>query len=252
VPWSSTWHGGPGLSDADAVLYSPVSAIIVPSRPPCPVVVLTWHPLIPVAAPSGTGRAVRTEAVYASLDSVGPGFAIAAHLKRLFASEAPDGETTAGQAPVATPIPRTDADRERLAATNAARHDWFTREGQPDRTVTREQHHPLSDFRTSPTDPDAGLMQPRSGAHLGYLDQYVVDGGKARIILNALVTPADVTENLPMLDLLWRTCFYWKLRPHQATGDTTYATIENIVALEQAGIRAYLPLPLLREGRLYL
>jgi hypothetical protein len=29
-----------------------------------------------------------------------------------------------------------------------------------------------------------------------------VDGGKARIILNVLVTPFEVTENAPMLDLL--------------------------------------------------
>jgi hypothetical protein len=31
--------------------------------------------------------------------------------------------------------------------------------------------------------------------------------------------------------------------PHQATGDTTYGTIENITALEREGIRAYMPLP---------
>ena len=58
-----------------------------------------------------------------------------------------------------------------------------------------------------------------------------------------------------MLDLLWRACFRWKLRPRQVTGDTTYGTIENIVAVEDAGIRAYVPLPdfdhrtrLLRHG----
>jgi hypothetical protein len=77
---------------------------------------------------------------------------------------------------------------------------------------------------------------------LGYHTHYVVDGGKARIILAALVTPADVMENVPMQDLLWRVCFRWKVHPRQATGDTTYATIENIRALEDAGIRAYVPL----------
>jgi Transposase DDE domain len=81
------------------------------------------------------------------------------------------------------------------------------------------------------------------GLDLGYHDHYVVDGGKARIILAALVTPAEVRENLPMLDLLWRVCFRWKLRPRQVTGDTTYGTTENIVAVEDAGIRAYVPLP---------
>src|SRR5262249_27214399 len=112
----------------------------------------------------------------------------------------------------------------------------------PDRSVSRGSYQRQSDVRASATDPDAGLMPTRTGFHPGYLDQYVVDGGKARIILNALVTPADVMENLPMLDLLWRTCFRWRLRPRQATGDTTDATIENTVAPEDARIRAYLPL----------
>jgi len=69
-----------------------------------------------------------------------------------------------------------------------------------------------------------------------------VDGGKQRIILAALVTPADVMENQPMLDLLWRVRFRWHLHPKRAVGDTTYGTAENIRALEDAGIRAYVPL----------
>lgn len=69
----------------------------------------------------------------------------------------------------------------------------------------------------------------------------MVDGGTARIILAALVTPADVMENVPLRDLLWRVCFRRKIRPHQVTGDTTYGTVENIVALEAQGIRAYVP-----------
>ena len=64
-----------------------------------------------------------------------------------------------------------------------------------------------------------------------------------RIILAALVTPADVMENVPLRDLLWRVCFRRKLRPGQVTGDTTYGTVENIVAVEDAGIRAFFPLP---------
>ena len=49
---------------------------------------------------------------------------------------------------------------------------------------------------------------------LGYqAHYYVVDGGKARVILNVLVTPSEVSENRPMLDLLWRTAFRWSLWP---------------------------------------
>ena len=106
-----------------------------------------------------------------------------------------------------------------------------------------------SDFWVSSTDPDATPMWTGGKARLGYHDHYVVDGGKRRIILAALVTPADVMENQPMLDLLWRVRFRRKLRLRQVTGDTTYGTVENIVALEDADIRAYVPLPDMNHRR---
>jgi hypothetical protein len=131
-----------------------------------------------------------------------------------------------------------------LADVAGSRHDWIGNAGRPNRSVIRGDYRRLADFRASFTDPDASLMRYRGGGlDLGYHDHYVVDGGKARIILAALVTPAEVMENLPMLDLLWRVCFRWKLRPRQVTGDTTYGTTENIVAIEDAGIHAYVPLP---------
>lgn len=87
------------------------------------------------------------------------------------------------------------------------------------------------------------MKQHGHGVHLRYRDHYLVDGGKARIILGVLVTAADVMENMPFLDMLWRACFRWQLCPRSATGDTTYGTVEIIRALEDAGIRAYMPLP---------
>ncbi len=101
-----------------------------------------------------------------------------------------------------------------------------------------------SDWRVSTTDPDAALMRAAGQrAARGYHDHYVVDGGRARIILHALVTPADVMENEPMLDQLRRVRFRWHLRPARVVADTTYGTVENIRALEDQGIRAYVPLP---------
>lgn len=101
-----------------------------------------------------------------------------------------------------------------------------------------------ADFLASRTDPDSSPMKRRGskGSHLGYYNHYVVDGGKARVILNVLVTPFGVTENAPMIDLLWRTSFRWKIRPERVSGDTAYGTVENIAAVERAGIRAYVPL----------
>ena len=181
----------------------------------------------------------------ASLDSIAPRFAVEAHLGELFAedrSDETDPENGDGE-PLELPVAITETERERLADANAARHDWLARDGAPDRTIKRASYQRRSDFEASTTDPDAALMRRKGGGlHFGYHDHYAVDGGKARIILEVLVTPADVMENQPFLDMLWRTQFRWQLRPRQATGDTTYATIENIRALEDAGIRAYMPL----------
>jgi hypothetical protein len=79
-------------------------------------------------------------------------------------------------------------------------------------------------------------------AKLGYQTHYVVDGGKARIILAALVTPYEVSENRPMLDLLWRSCFRWRIWPQHVTADGKYGTAENVSAIEQANVRAFVAL----------
>ena len=109
--------------------------------------------------------------------------------------------------------------------------------------IRKPHYQRTTDDRVSPTDPDATPMQPSNGgsAVLGYRDHYVVDGGKARIILSALVTPASITDNTPLLDLVDWVCFRWRIAPKLAVGDTRYGTIPNIVGLEARGIQAYLP-----------
>ncbi len=86
-------------------------------------------------------------------------------------------------------------------------------------------------------------MLTKNGSHLGYQTHYVVDGGKSRIILGVLVAASEVSENKPMLDLLWRARFRWKLWPRQATADRKYGTEDNPVALESQYLRAYIPSP---------
>ncbi len=132
-----------------------------------------------------------------------------------------------------------------MSKSNAQRHDWLAQAGKQQREV--QNHHArkrLADYVVSTTDPDATFMhRPGSSTRLGYQTHYVVDGGKARIILQALAAPAEVMEGQPMRDLVWHTCFHWHLRPRQVTADTAYAGIEHIIALEDAGIHAYVPLP---------
>jgi len=204
----------------------------------------------------------------ADLDSLTPRFAVEAraamqaHLAALFSDEESQQEqqtaaTEVGAAPrevtspevvtcivpISLPVVLSEAEQEELASENAARHDWIAEEGRQQREV-HGLYQRTADFKVSTTDPDATPMRLKGGGtHLGYHTHYVVDGGKARIILQVLVTPSEVMDNHPMRDLIFRTRFRWRLRPRHVTGDTKYGTIENIKALEDASIRAYVPLP---------
>jgi transposase len=198
----------------------------------------------------------------AGLSSLKPRFAVEAHLANLFdaesekVSEERDQQMPQEDAPSSDPVEQekvpipvqlptslAQEEREALSQQNAARHDWIEELGAQVRSVTGRCYQRIADLQVSTTDPDATIMLHKDGSHLGYQTHYVVDGGKSRIILTVLVTPAEVMENQPMLNLIWRARFRWKLWPRHVTGDTKYGTEENIVALETQHIRAYVPLP---------
>ncbi len=175
--------------------------------------------------------------------------AVKAHLAELFPAH--PHETSTLDDPVVPPQPLpVELPLEVQAETVSApseRHTWIDRMGRPDRAATHGSYRRLADVWVSTTDPDATLMHKKGGGtHLGYHTHYGVDGGyppgEARIILAVLVTPSEVMENQPFLDLLWRSRFRWHLDLDHVTGDTTYGTVEHIVALEDAGIHAYVPL----------
>jgi transposase len=186
----------------------------------------------------------------AALDSLTPRFAVERHLEQVFTQQEEGVSAQAVEEPsceehVPSPLPTavSEVEYEHLATTNAHRHDWIEEEGRQNREAPHSYYQRIADYRVSTTDSDATLMHTkRQRLHLGYHTHYVVDGGKKRIILNVLVTPAEVMENQPMLDLLWRTQFRWKVRPKQVTGDTTYGTLDIIQAVEDAHIHAYMPL----------
>ncbi len=201
-------------------------------------------------------------AANAGKESLKPRFVIEAHLESLFgeAGEEPAQSTEQESlpqekassdaneqeerpAPVPLPTSLSPQEREALSQHNEARHDWIEQLGAQDRQQTSRGYQRVADLQVSTTDPDATLMLTKNGADLGYHTHYVVDGGKSRIILNVLVTPSEVMDNQPMLDLLWRTRFRWKLWPRQVTGDRKYGTEDNLVAIEDQGIRAYIPIP---------
>jgi len=186
----------------------------------------------------------------AALGSLTPRFAVAAraHPDDLFAQDAEaEGPVPAYLAgtpePPAALGPAASEEGAALAGENAARHDWWALAGRQDRGRVDPRFSRSGDRLVSTTDPEATYLKQRDGVRLGYQDHDVVDGGRARIILGALVTPAEVMEDRPALDLLWHTRFRWHLHPRQATGDKAYGTLENIRGLEEQRIRAYIPLP---------
>src|SRR5215210_21672 len=163
------------------------------------------------------------------------------HVANLFAHEADDAAPQADADPPPG-IARLPVDPKRMPVESDAPWRLLEERRLDPNRPSRGGYRRTSDFRVSPTDPDASPMWDWGAIRLGYHDHYVVDGGKRRIILSALVTPADVMESQAMRDLLWRVCFRRKIWPHHVTGDAKYGTIENIVAIEDAGIRAYVPL----------
>ena len=198
----------------------------------------------------------------ASTDSLTPRFAVEAHLGQLFPTDSTEltkereqeltseeprpNEPAEEEEPVAPqllPVSMPEAVYEELRQQTEERHGWIEQLGAQDRQVSSRGYHRMADLRVSTTDPDATLMPTKDGADMGYRTHYVVDGGKARIILQALVTPSEVMDNKPMLDLLWRVRFRWKLRPRQVTGDRKYGTEDNLVAIEREHIAAYIPSP---------
>lgn len=217
-------------------------------------------------------------AANADFDSLTPRFAQAAraHIADLFRGDADalppttpaeDGdlvprpqEPTAAAEPATTPEPAAksgeaaaalapptrsfsgdpDADL-RLAAENQAQ--WKLLEAQrldPNRPPSGPYRR-ITDFRVSTTDPDAAPVNTSAGGKLGYHDHYAVDGGKARIIVGVLVTPADVQDNQAFLDLLDRARFRFQLPVRRAIADSKYATGENLRGLAERGIRGYMP-----------
>ena len=186
----------------------------------------------------------------ASLSSLRPRLSLAAtqeHVRLVFEEDA------APQEQLPPPPPTESAGQEETGTSTGAK----TREASFFRSLIERYRHArrglrwaktsyvrTADLQMSHTDPDAKPMRAGgSKAKLGYHNQYVVDGGRARVILATLVTSASVMENSPMLDLVRWLRFRWHLRPKQATGDKAYATLENIKGLEDDGIKAYVPLP---------
>ena len=137
----------------------------------------------------------------ADVDSLASRSLVENHLDGLFEEEPADtGTSSAGTPPATAALPT--AENQELLKRNVGRSDWVSRASRQDRAFVLGSRKRTADLRVSRTDPEATLMRVGAGeTKLGYQAHYVVDGGKARIILNTLVAPAEVSENLPLLGL---------------------------------------------------
>jgi hypothetical protein len=158
--------------------------------------------------------------VDAAVDYLAPRWFVEAYLREFFEEDGTGHAKRSAEDPSDThDVQRLEEERpvhflstaanEVLLRSNSANEDRISRSGAQDRafkgTAPRER---TAGTRVSRTDPDATPMRlPENARRLGYRTNYVVDGGKARVILSVLVTPGEVSENRPMLDLLWRTAF---------------------------------------------
>jgi transposase len=173
------------------------------------------------------GTKVQANADY---DSLVPRFSVAAkaHVDALFAdatapSDPPiNAPMVAPEAdpPARLPIAGTAAGENRLAMANASAWRLLDQHRlKPDRPPSGPYRR-ITDFRVSTTDQDATPLGKGHEGRLGDHDHDVVDGGKARIILAALVTPADVQDNQVMIDLLDRVRFRSHLHVRRAVADS--------------------------------
>jgi hypothetical protein len=91
----------------------------------------------------------------------------------------------AKSAKAAAVVGSTGQEGQALAVVNARRHRWIAKNGRQQRELVRWGYKRMADLRVSTTDHDASPMhqKKKSASRLGYLTHYVVDGGKARVIL---------------------------------------------------------------------
>jgi transposase len=151
-------------------------------------------------------------------------------------------EPAATAVPTALPFAGTAEAAAQLAAENTAQWKLLEERRLDPKRPPSGPYRRIIDFRVSTTDPDAAPIGVGAVAKLGYHDHYAVDGGKARIIVGALVTPADVQDNQVLLDLLDRVRFRFQLPVRRVIADSKYATLENLHALAARGLRAYMPI----------
>jgi hypothetical protein len=113
------------------------------------------------------------------------------HLVGIFPEEGLQPVEEVANAPQIPAVGPAGREARALSEANAKRHRWIEKAGRQQREVVRWGYRRIADLRVSATDPDASPMQhkKKGASRLGYQTHYVVDGGKARVILDVCSLP---------------------------------------------------------------
>lgn len=92
--------------------------------------------------------------------------------------------------------------------------------------------------KLSRTDPDSRFLRERGGFTLGYTATLAVSEDHLIVVQQVTQDTNDNETLLPMVDRVEQQC---RERPQQASGDSGFFSLENLKALEERKIDAYVP-----------
>jgi transposase len=90
----------------------------------------------------------------------------------------------------------------------------------------------------SRTDPDSRFLHQAGGFVLGYTVDLAVSDDHLIVAQRTTQAVSDSESLLPMLDRVRETCGEW---PAQASADSAFFSVENVVGLETRGIEGFVP-----------
>ncbi len=111
--------------------------------------------------------------------------------------------------------------------------------GKKPKSKAKKRTEPPAEARHNFTDPDSGLMKSRQGFIQAYNSQVAVDA-EHQVIVACDVSRAknDLEELVPLVKKIKQTL---RKNPKEISADIGYCSTENLVAMKEEEIRAYIP-----------
>jgi len=135
---------------------------------------------------------------------------------------------------------RPDEYIKKVTEENPVDHDSSEKEG-PNKKNNSKRAKLSNKDHVSKTDPDASIIRkPGKKTKLAYSDHLSVDT-KERIITGVMATPADVSDDKPLIPMLKRQSKKFGFKPQKVSADKKYGTGRNFKKLTDMGTEAFIP-----------